>query len=381
MNVHESPGTRSRKIGSLSYNHEVEFTGNKVGETEDNMWAEIKYGDKTGWVKAMFLNTERPYGADNSKVEEASKSEKFDTQKPSNASKNGKGVRYSGEEGVRFYTDATIKSENVDIIHLGEKVIYLGEKKKTDGTEWAKVSYNGNIGWVKAEYLKTDKNAAKGNASEYLTNELTETDKKAGLKVVEKDGQFYYDYTDVVMNRMKEVLPDFYARKVLSYEDYVDKFTLKVNDKYPIGSEPTVTDYYENVLGKLAFFFFQVTHGAPWDIKRDDPWRMQFGDIKMPYYGVKKEEFLFQGELITREDLGNITYGYLGSAMGLGEITLFWGAGVANNWVNAIFYGKAYDPEENYGDDPEDLDFVKKGIQMYYEDYPNAKPGINRTFP
>ena len=44
-------------------------------------------------------------------------------------------------------------------------------------------------------------------------------------------------------------------------------------------------------------------------------------------------------------------------------------------------HGKAYDPEEFYGDNKEDHKFVKKGIQMYYEDYPDAKPGINRTFP
>jgi hypothetical protein len=30
---------------------------------------------------------------------------------------------------LRFYTDATIKSENVDIVSLGEEVIYLGEEK------------------------------------------------------------------------------------------------------------------------------------------------------------------------------------------------------------------------------------------------------------
>ena len=44
-------------------------------------------------------------------------------------------------------------------------------------------------------------------------------------------------------------------------------------------------------------------------------------------------------------------------------------------------HGKAYDPEEFYGDSKEDHKFVKKGIQMYYEDHPDAKPGINRTFP
>lgn len=59
--------------------------------------------------------------------------------------------------------------------------------------------------------------------------------------------------------------------------------------------------------------------------------------IKIPYYGVKIEDF--------------------------------------------SFHNKAYDPEENYGDNKEDHAFVKKGIQMYYEDYPDAEPGINRTFP
>ena len=29
-------------------------------------WAEIKYGDHTGWVAIDYIDTERPYGADNS---------------------------------------------------------------------------------------------------------------------------------------------------------------------------------------------------------------------------------------------------------------------------------------------------------------------------
>ena len=154
MNVHESPGTRSRKIGSLSYNHEVEFTGNKVGETEDNMWAEIKYGDKTGWVKAMFLNTERPYGADNSKVEEASKSEKASAQTSSEAPKNDGARRYIGKNEVFLYESPTMASDVLRSGHLGEEVTFLGEKKKTNGFEWAKVSYNGKVGWVKADDLR-----------------------------------------------------------------------------------------------------------------------------------------------------------------------------------------------------------------------------------
>ncbi|MBE6623640.1 MAG: hypothetical protein E7621_05595 [Ruminococcaceae bacterium] len=288
-------------------------------------------------------------------------------------------ARYAGEDGLRFYTDATTESENVALLSLGDEVLLLGEKKKVDDTEWAKVKYNDKVGWVKADYLKTEKSAAKGNAYEYLNKEITDADRKAGLKISEKDGKYYYDYTDVVMNRIKEVLPEFEKHRVESYEDFVDKSTPKnLYDKHYTNGE-----YQGAVLSKLLFFYQQVTHEAPWDIKRANSWKMQFGDVKLPYYSNKNdsEKFLFAGELVSREDLGNITYGYLGSAMGLGELTLFWGAGVAQNWYDAIFKGKAYDPENNYGDRPEDHDFVKKGIQMYYEDYPDAKPGINRTLP
>lgn len=94
----------------------------------------------------------------------------------------------------------------------------------------------------------------------------------------------------------------------------------------------------------------------------------------------KDETFLFREERVTREDLGNILYGYLGSAMGIGDTTLYWGGGIAANKYN-IFNGKAYNPDEYYGDNKKDHEYIKKGIEMFYEDYPDAKAGINRTFP
>ncbi len=297
--------------------------------------------------------------------------------------KNTSRIRYAGEDKVRFYTDASIKSDNVDLLSLGDEMLYLGEKKKSDGVEWAKVKYGGKTGWVNSEYLKTSKSAVKGDTFSYLTNELTNTDINAGLKVVEKNNEFYYDYTDVVMNRLNTVLPEFDNQRVISYEDYVEEFTPKLFGKFYFG-QPTMEEYYAAVMNKLYFFYNQVNHGEPWDIKRDPSWKMQFGDIRMPYYDgteSKNEKFLFRGELVTREDLGNITYGYLGSAMGLGEKTLYWGAGVANDWKKGIFEGKAYDEENFYGDEKEDFKSVTKGIKLYYEDYPEAKPGINRTFP
>ena len=102
----------------------------------------------------MFLNTERPYGADNSKVEEASKDEKASAQTSSEAPKSNGARRYIGKNEVFLYESPTMASDVLRSGHFGEEVTFLGEKKKTNGFAWAKVSYNGKVGWVKADDLR-----------------------------------------------------------------------------------------------------------------------------------------------------------------------------------------------------------------------------------
>ena len=216
-----------------------------------------------------------------------------------------------------------------------------------------------------------------------MMSKLSKEDIAAGITVTKIGGKYYYDYTKVVMDRLNEVLPDFYNHDILTYEEYIDKYSLKLFGKWII-SVPGYDEYSAAVLGSLWFFYDEVTHGAPWDIKRDDPWKQQFGDIKMPYYdgdSPKNEWFVFRGEIVTREDLGNMTYGYLGSAMGIGDVTLYWGGGVASQGLKNIFSEEVRDASKYYGDTKEDHNAIKKGINFYYDDYPNAKPGINRTFP
>ena len=48
------------------------------------------------------------------------------------------------------------------------------------------------------------------------------------------------------------------------------------------------------------------------------------------------------------------------------------GGGLAADWKN-IFNGKLFDENEYFGDDDTDHDYIKKGIEMFYEDYPEAK--------
>ncbi|GEM_PF-4116796 len=67
--------------------------------------------------------------------------------------------------------------------------------------------------------------------------------------------------------------------------------------------------------------------------------------------------------------------------MGIGDVTLYWGGGVPSKGLKNIFSEEVRDASIYYGDSEKDHIAIKKGIDFYYDDYPNAKPGINRTLP
>lgn len=209
----------------------------------------------------------------------------------------------------------------------------------------------------------------------------------AGLKLGQYGERWYFDYTDVIMNRINEVLPEFEDHRIYELREYVDKYSVRLFGKLLV-RVPNAEDYFGHVYGNLLFFYDQVKTGGPWDIKLDDPWYEQFGyEIPMPYYypgDDKNEEFLFRGELVGRDNLGNITYGYLGSAMGIGETTLLWGGGVATYLqkrdIWGIINGKIKN-DINYGDNPGDSEDIMKGIKFFFADYPYAKIGFNEMLP
>ena len=242
---------------------------------------------------------------------------------------------------------------------------------KIDGSKTVSVENLAREGEAKGVRFRAEmqNGILKNNTYSNLKEALTKTDLDAGIKITKtSNGEYSYDYTDVIMNRVNEVLPDFLNHKIMSYPEYYKEYS---NWLY----SPTLQEYYAFCLNDYVFFFNQVNHGAPWDIKRDEPWKQQFGNIKMPYYDSnpnKDEKFLFRGELVTREALGNILYGYLGSAMGIGDTTLYQGGGIAADWKN-LFDGDLFDESEFYGDNKHDHEYVKKGIRMFYEDYPEAK--------
>jgi len=99
-------------------------------------------------------------------------------------------------------------------------------------------------------------------------------------------------------------------------------------------------------LGKVGY------HGAPWDYKQ----------ILGP-----STQYIFLGRNVNGDDLGNVHYGYVGTAAAFGPVSLLGGGG----FKNVIDHG----PEEirkywgSYFDQPRDVDMTKWGIDLYHQDF------------
>jgi uncharacterized protein YjdB len=155
---------------------------------------------------------------------------------------------------------------------------------------------------------------------------LSQSNKNAGTKVVGKDGAAYYDYTVPVNKRLVEEVPEF--KKVGHW-------------------------------GNMIWFYGQVKGGGPWDIKLKDSWEIQFGTLRFPAYkgeslGGENEKFIYRNIIVDKAYLGNITYGYLGTASGYIPSVLRLGSNFA----------------AGFKDDPEDIPQIQKGIDFYNADYP-----------
>jgi len=146
---------------------------------------------------------------------------------------------------------------------------------------------------------------------------LTDQDREAEVGIVIMDGKLYYDVTSP-MTKL------FHNAKDLA------------KDK-------------RWALNKMFWFKEQVDHKADWDIKRSAPWEKSVGTT---YPGAHDAQVYFNGEYITPETLGNLLYGYAGSAAWISEDMLILGSLYAAGW--------------NFDDNEKgDHVVIRRGIEMY----------------
>ncbi len=113
---------------------------------------------------------------------------------------------------------------------------------------------------------------------------LTEEDKAVGVTVANINGKFYKDVTKPL-------------NKALFKAAYEAELRAKTG----------------NIIGNALWFYNIMDHGKAWDIKRKKGWDETIGST---YPGGSQSEVVFNGEVITPEELGNLTYAYIGAKLG-----------------------------------------------------------------
>ena len=186
----------------------------------------------------------------------------------------------------------------------------------------------------------------------------------AGVRIAKVNGKQYYDFTIPVNELFENAVALCEDHRCMNWTQYCT-WAYDVSIFY----QPSISEHKGMQLGSFLWFYHQVNHGAVWDIKRETQWKAALPDL--PYLrdeDGKFGDFVFRGAVTTAEGLGNIMYGYAGRATGFGEVTLYWGGGVA---AQGSVNSDAVTQPPYYGDSKEDHDNIKLGFDMFNEDYPN----------
>jgi len=175
----------------------------------------------------------------------------------------------------------------------------------------------------------------------------------AGVKVVTKDGVQYYDLSIPVNGLIIKNAEEARKHRPIVIGSMADEVNITV---------------------AMLWFAGKVHSGGEWDIKLRYRWAEQLPNTPL----VRESsgdfvKFAVFDQIVTSEDLGNITYGYWGTSMGFGPVTLYNGGGIAARGIT--------DPETksppHYGDEESDHEMITQGINWYNGRYDNQKPLFN----
>lgn len=180
----------------------------------------------------------------------------------------------------------------------------------------------------------------------------------AGVRLTKLNGLYIYNYTTPINNLLSSAVTLCEEHRCMSYDQYCEYM-------YQHFLSPTFAGHLGTQISSFEWFYNQVNHGRVWDVKLQNRWEQAMPNVT--YLG-QSVEFLFREHVIDAEDLGNIMYGYTGRATGFGDITLYWGGGVAKQ---GSLNNAAVNTPPLYGDDENDHKNIELGYNLFCSDYPN----------
>ena len=160
VNFRKGPGTGYGVITSLK-------KGTKVGYiSESNGWAKINYNGTIGYMSASYLGDESTTPENDGPSNDNNTGNTDNTVK-SNKVVTGSSVNFRKGPGTSYGVITSLKK--------GTKVGYISESNG-----WAKVNYNGTIGYMSTSYLANESTAPENGGSSSNNNQgsIDETENK-----------------------------------------------------------------------------------------------------------------------------------------------------------------------------------------------------------
>ena len=108
----------------------------------------------------------------------------------------------------------------------------------------------------------------------------------------------------------------------------------------------------------MIWFYGKVNHGEEWDIKRPDPWKYT---LNITYPGSAGAYVMYRDYYTTPEELGNLLYGYAGTAAHFSEDILIAGS------IYASGIWKKGTAEQALTGEFTDHISIRRGIKYYNE--------------
>jgi len=139
VNVRSSDSETADKVGKASEGQEL-----KLVEERGNGWSEVIFDGKNAFIKSEYLV---PAGTETI-VTIAEDTSTTDTTTQSTSTTVSGTVTV--KENVRVRSSASETSEKLGTVYVGQKLDLI--MKQADG--WTKVKYNGQVGYVKSDYVE-----------------------------------------------------------------------------------------------------------------------------------------------------------------------------------------------------------------------------------